>query len=102
MMLISQIRVQVQVLKCTMKIISFIESALRMRTEFLELWSGMSLNFYYLVLMLFLEFWSGSGLEADWKWTGKWTLWSSFINSQVGLGVLIVQKWPPSFKIVLP
>ena len=32
----------------------------------MELWSGMSLNLYYLVLMLSLEF----GLEGDWKWTG--------------------------------
>ena len=28
-------------------------------------------NFYYLVLMLSLEFWSGSGLEVDWKQTGS-------------------------------
>ena len=90
----------------------------------MELWSGVSLNFYYLVLMLFLEIsvWKqpGSRLEADLKQTGsrlevdfkqagsrlevdrRWTFLSSFVNSQVGLGVLIVQKWPPSFEIVLP
>ena len=68
-----------------MKIISIIH----VRQEFLELWSGMSLNyyyiivkliftgfdnnqalgsnFYYLVLMLPWNF----GMEAYWKWTGS-------------------------------
>ena len=104
-----------------MKIISIIH----VRQEFLELWSGMSLNYYYIIIkLIFTRFdnnqalgsnfttWSlcflgilvwkrtGSGLEVDWKWTGS-GLEGDITLGGIGLDwlfclYLIVQKCSPS------
>ena len=100
--------------KVTMKIISLIH----VRQEFLGLWSGMSLNYYYIIVKLIFTSFDNNqalgsnfyylvlmlpwnfGLEADWKWTGS-GLAVDITLGGIGLDwlfclYLIVQKCSPS------